>query len=232
MKIKPLIAAIALTGFTNISVAAETPVEQKRGAVAGLIVGVAAGGPIGAFAGTVMGAEVFGRLFEQKRVLREQDASISHLQARLVIEKNANATLVADLNQDLDKVLALQSSSAKSQRLPVQFRTGSSDVESQYAAELENIARVLRRNQDARVSLTGYADRRGETANNQVLSEDRVTAVERFLLNHGASRSQILSMAFGESQPLEFAESLENNFFDRRVLIELNMDIDPQLATR
>ncbi len=232
MKVKPLITAIALTGFAHTGVAAETPVEHKRGALAGMVVGAAAGGPIGAFAGTVMGAEVFGRLFEQKRVLREQDSSISQLQARLVIEKKANATLVAELNQDLDKVRALQSAGAKSQRLPVQFRTGSSDVESQYEEELENIARLLRRNQDARVSLTGYADRRGETTNNQVLSEERVTAVERFLMNHGASRNQILSMAFGETHPLEPVETLESNFFDRRVLIELNMDIDPQMATR
>jgi outer membrane protein OmpA-like peptidoglycan-associated protein len=102
----------------------------------------------------------------------------------------------------------------------------------QYETELQNISHVLRRNKDARITLTGFADRRGEQGFNLSLSEDRVDAVQQYLVRHGVSKQQIISTAYGESQPLNSMESLENNFFDRRVLIELNIDIDPQLATR
>jgi sortase system peptidoglycan-associated protein len=236
MKLKPLIAAIALAGVTHAASAAEpsvnTPVEHKRGAVTGLVVGAIAGGPFGAFAGTVLGAEVFGRLFEQRRVVGELDVEINRLHAQISSEKTSRSATIAQLNRDLDKLLALQSSTAKSLRLPVQFRTGSADLESQYETELLNIARVLKRNKDARVNLTGFADRRGEDKYNQSLSEDRVTVVQRYLLRQGVSHKQILSIAYGETQPLNPVESFETNFFDRRVLVELNMDIDPQLATR
>jgi len=44
--------------------------------------------------------------------------------------------------------------------------------------ELENIARILRRNRDARINLTGFSDRRGDAGFNQQLSEHRVDAVQ------------------------------------------------------
>jgi len=235
MKLKPIIAAIALTGMTGMTqaaTAAETSAEKERSAWTGLVVGAVAGGPAGAFAGSLIGGEVFGRLFEGRRINRELMAEVSSLEKKMEEDKAAYATSVAALNRDLDKMLALQASTAKSQRLPIQFRTGSADIESQYEGELENIARVLRRNRDARINLTGFSDRRGDTSFNQQLSEDRVDAVQAFLLKAGVKRDQIISTAYGESQPLHLAETLENNFFDRRVLLEMNIDIDPQLATR
>lgn len=232
MKLKPIIAALALTGMTHIAQAAETSVEKERSAWTGLVVGAVAGGPAGAFAGSVIGGEVFGRLFEGRRVNRELSAELISLETSMKEKEAAYNTTIAALNRDLDKIIALQSSTAKSQRLPIQFRTGSADVEAQYEGELENIARVLKRNRDARINLTGFSDRRGDESFNQQLSEARVDAVETFLLQAGVKREQILSTAYGESQPLHSQETLENNFFDRRVLLEMNIDIDPQLATR
>ena len=136
------------------------------------------------------------------------------------------------LNRDLDKVLALQSATAKIQRLPIQFRTASSDIEAHYEDELKKIAQVLRRNRDASVVLTGFADRRGDDGYNQALSEKRVASLEQYLLQQGVTRQQIAGVAHGESQPLDPSESLESNFFDRRVMLELKLDLDPQLATR
>lgn len=232
MKLKPIIAAIALTGVTHVATAAETSVEKERSAWTGLVIGAAAGGPAGAFAGSLIGGEVLGRLFEGRRINRELTAEVSSLEKKIEEDRAAYATSVAALNRDLDKMLALRDGTAKSQRLPIQFRTGSADIESQYKGELENIARILRRNRDARINLTGFSDRRGDAGFNQQLSEHRVDAVQAFLLKAGVKRDQIASTAYGESQPLHLTETLENNFFDRRVLLEMNIDIDPQLATR
>lgn len=236
MKLKKLIAAMALVGLTQAVDAAEpnasTSTEKNRSALTGFVVGAATGGPIGAFAGTVIGGEVFGRLFDHRRVNQGLETRVADLQAQISSEKKAHALSLKALNRDLDKMLVLQSTTAKTQRLPIQFRTGSANIEMQYETELQNISHVLRRNKDARITLTGFADRRGEQGFNLSLSEDRVDAVQQYLVRHGVSKQQIISTAYGESQPLNSMESLENNFFDRRVLIELNIDIDPQLATR
>ena len=210
----------------------QTSQEKSRGAVSGLVIGAATAGPIGAFAGTVLGGEVFGRLFEQRRVNRELTLEVASLSGALTTERQQHQQLIALLNDDLDKVLRVQSVQPAKRSLPVQFRTASSELEPQYMAELEQIARVLERNRDASVNLSGFSDRRGDDAFNQQLSEARVARIERFLLERGARREQVLGMAFGESRPIDSSESLEGNFFDRRVVVELNLNLDPQLATR
>ena len=91
---------------------------------------------------------------------------------------------------------------------------------------------LFRSNRDASVVLEGFADRRGDDAYNQALSEKRVATLQQYLLDRGALPEQIVGMAYGESQPLARNESLESNFFDRRVMLELKLDLDPQLATR
>ncbi|MDG1230977.1 MAG: OmpA family protein [Pseudomonadales bacterium] len=239
MKPKSLAVAITLAGLTvvgSISPAlADSSKEQKRSAVSGLVIGAAAGGPIGAFTGAVLGAEIFGKLFEQRRVNNELTVHVADLTGKLNASQTSHAQkdqVITALNQDLDKVLYIQSSAPKSQQLPVQFRTASDVLEPQYEAELKQIANVLRRNQDATVRLSGFADRRGDDQFNQALSEQRVRSVKRFLVNSGVNSTQVIGAAFGETRPLDSAESLESNFFDRRVVVELKLEIDRKIATR
>ena len=239
MKPKSLVVAVALAALTvagSISPAvADSSKEQKRSAATGLVIGALAGGPIGAFTGAVLGAEIFGRLFEQRRVNNELTVHVADLAGKLNASQTSHAQkdqVITALNQDLDKVLYIQSSTSKSQQLPVQFRTASDVLEPQYEAELKQIANVLRRNQDATVTLSGFADRRGDDQSNQTLSEKRVRSVKRFLVNSGVNSNQVIGTAFGETRPLDSAESLESNFFDRRVVVELKLDIDRKLATR
>lgn len=232
MKVKTIIGALVLCGSAQVSHATESSVEETRAATTGLIVGAVAGGPAGAFAGALVGGEVFGRLFKNRRVNRELVSKLDKLEHNLVSERAAHARQLAAVNGDLDKLLALQAASEKSQKLPIQFRTASSDIERHYAEELDRIARVLHRNRDASVVLEGFADRRGDDSYNQALSEKRVATLKQYLLNRGVMSQQIVGIAYGETQPLATAETLESNFFDRRVMLEMKIDLDPQLATR
>ena len=239
MKPKSLVVAMALAGLTVAGpftpALADSSKEQTRSAASGLVIGAVAGGPIGAFTGAVLGGEIFGRLFEHRRVNKELTVQVADLTGKLDAAHTRHVQkdqVITALNQDLDKVLAIQSSTAKSQQLPVQFRTASDVLEPQYEAELEQIAHVLRRNKDATVTLAGFADRRGDDSFNQALSEKRVQRIKRFLVKSGVNSKQIIGTAFGETRPLDSAESLESNFFDRRVVVELKLDIDRELATR
>ena len=179
MKPKSLVVAMALTGLTvagSITPAfAESSKEQTRSAASGLVIGAIAGGPIGAFTGAVLGGEIVGKLFEHRRVNKELTVQVADLTGKLnaahTRHEQKNQVITA-LNQDLDKVLAIQASTATSQQLSVQFRTASDVLEPQYEAELEQIAQVLRRNKDATVTLAGFADRRGDDGFNQALRWD------------------------------------------------------------
>ena len=232
MKLKPLVAAIVLCGTASTGLAADISVEQKKGAASGLVVGALAGGPAGAFAGALIGGEVFGRLSGIRRINRQLDSQVASLEQTLDSERQSHASALAAVNRDLDTLLALQSITLKSQQLPIQFRTASSDIEPHYEDELKKIAHLLRRNRDASVVLTGYADRRGDEAYNQTLSEKRVETLKSWFEEQGVAPHQVAGAALGETQPLDSAESLESNFFDRRVILELKLDLDPQLATR
>lgn len=233
MKLKPLVLAVSLACGPATALAAETlSTEEKRGITSGFIVGAAVGGVPGAAVGVILGGELFGKFVATRRVNRELTAELASVRETHKKEQTQFNQSIEALNRDLDKLIALRAATPKSQMLPVQFRTGSSDIEDHYESVLDQVARLLNRNRDASVTLTGYADRRGEADYNQALSEQRALSIRRYLIDHGAHKSQVLTTGHGETQPLAKQESLESNFFDRRVMVELSFDLDPQLATR
>ncbi len=81
-------------------------------------------------------------------------------------------------------------------------------------------ARIFSRNLNTKVGLSGFADRRGDSSFNQILSERRVSTVQSYLLSRGVKSNQILTNAFGESQPISKEESSENDFFDYKAKYE------------
>jgi len=234
MLVKTLVTAITLTiaASSTHALAADAPSPTHKAAASGLVIGAVTGGPIGAFVGTVVGGEIFGRLFEQRRENKTLEGEVADLQTRLNQLHKEHKNEVFALNLDLDTVLALQAGQAEKRSVPIQFKTASSSIELQYREELKEIAQLLKRNKDATISLKGFADRRGNDSANLTLSEKRVRSVEGFLLQAGVAKRQIRGLAYGESRPLNAQESLENNFFDRRVDVELHLELDPQLATR
>ncbi len=219
----------ALAGSAMASQAAEqTSREENRGLITGLVIGAGVGGPFGAGVGAIVGGGLIGKALATHRIKNELKASVERLDA----ERVELAEMVAMLNGDLDRMIQRQSAGWQPRAIPVQFRTGSARIEPHYEGQLEKIAAVLTRNPDATISLSGFTDRRGDEQANLRLSEDRVSAVKQFLMAKGVTRGQILGHAYGEKQPLQPDESLENNFFDRRVVLELSLDVGSKLATR
>lgn len=237
MKVKQLVIAMALTGLALPSVAREpATVEENRGLLSGLVIGAAVGGPIGAGFGAIIGGGIIGKTIgtirEDRRVKNEKIDELQAIVDNQSKEKKLLEQSIAALSQDLDRVLAVQTTDAQRPDVPIQFRTGSSDIEVHYQSQLDKIAVVLARNPDTTITLSGFADRRGDSKSNQVLSQKRVSNVRSYLIKRGVRQGQVDAVAFGESRPLQSDESLENNFFDRRVVMELSFDIHSNLATR
>ena len=83
------------------------------------------------------------------------------------------------------------------------FDTGKSAVRADDAAEIGQIAGVLKQYGTAKVRIAGYADARGPSAANVALGKARAEAVKRGLVAMGIDASRIETVSGGESDPVD-----------------------------
>lgn len=199
----------------------------------GFLIGAAVGGPPGAFVGAVAGALV-GDRFLVGRKNRLLEASLESTRDELLAMQQANAELQAQLlagrsaaNPNLVASTTYEApglACCSDSTVVLHFRSGSSAVEKLYEQDLKQFVAYVQSLPDAIVEITGHADRRGEENDNLWLSQERVQSVEKKLRDLGLRNFSYETTAFGEGQPATAADSFENNFFDRRVVLRLRRD--------
>lgn len=212
--------------------------EQNVGTGWGVIIGTALGGPLGAVVGGYIGNTI--------GEAEGQDNEIAQLNSKVQNSENALAQIKANKDQQLiaaqQKIAALEQQyverqmqyekqmTAMHQRTAVenalavsmQFRTGSAEIEAVYQKQLMELAQTMKSMTQYSLDLSGYADRQGEEKFNYQLSKDRANAVKAFLISQGIDPTRISTKAYGETQPLQAKQSLQSDFFDRRVLLKLS----------
>ncbi|MDG2091327.1 MAG: OmpA family protein [Gammaproteobacteria bacterium] len=105
--------------------------------------------------------------------------------------------------------------------LSMHFTTNSAAIEQHYMDSLQELVLVAETLGGPLIIVSGYADARGTSMDNQRLSEQRVDTVVRTLLAMGINPEGIQSTAFGESRTLSQGDNVETLFFDRRVNVVL-----------
>lgn len=103
----------------------------------------------------------------------------------------------------------------------IQFKTASFLVEDHYKSQLDGLASELRKDSKLIIELSGFADQRGESTYNKVLSQQRAKAVKDYLISQFVNQNQVFTQSFGESELVSKSDSFEGNFFDRRVLLKV-----------
>jgi sortase system peptidoglycan-associated protein len=219
--------------------------EETVGLMSGALIGAAAGGPPGAVVGAALGIFV-GDGWITKREYRDIEAALISLQleadearAQLASLRGENREAQAELARLRDapvQVLpAFLSSSPDAglfndSSISLHFRTGSSTVEAHYQAQLTALAAIAERLPTGAIEVSGYADRSGNADANLRLSESRTASVKSFIEGLGLDSGVITTVAYGESRPLHDTQSVETDFFDRRVIVRL-VDTSEQLLT-
>ncbi len=99
------------------------------------------------------------------------------------------------------------------------FDNDSSAIDAAGAKGLDEVAQVLRANEDLRVEIDGYTDSVGEDAYNQSLSQRRANAARSYLISAGIPASQLESKGFGEAQPAADNATAEGRRANRRTEI-------------
>ncbi len=218
-----------------------SPLDQKEmiGLGSGALIGAAAGGPLGAIIGGVFGIMV-GQMDNAKTenkqlslALGEQMDSYQQLalENQVLLNKLGNAhprehkqTLsLVNYNSNNDGEYKGQNGDylPSSLSLSFQFRTGKNTVEPFYLSQIEQLSEYIKYHDNLQVVLNGYSDSRGSVMNNLNLSMARINSIKDYLIEQGISEERISSKAFGESKPLVQESSLENDFFERRVVLTL-----------
>jgi sortase system peptidoglycan-associated protein len=211
--------------------------HETTGILSGAVIGGLVGGPLGAVVTAGFGAWVseltiakkentliVASMAEQRRELLALEAEYRALQARHEIaQREAQGARVrnASFEAEAQRTNRTLPSCCSDTELSLHFKTGSAEIESLYDAKLNEFASLVKNLPEAVIEITGHADRRGETAANLALSQRRIQAVEARLRTLGVRNKSLQTSAFGESRPASDTDTLENNFFDRRVMVKV-----------
>ncbi len=250
----PLVTALAMTVLAGtLSSAANaasdryqsTNKEEAVGLMSGALIGAAAGGPPGAVVGAALGVFI-GDSWITKREYREIEAAWISLQLKAEQAKDELAALQRKNQSANDELARLRNATARvlptflnspfeaspfsNSVISLHFRTGSSVVEPHYRSQLSAMAKIADQLPTGAIEIYGYADRNGDADANQRLSETRAASVKSFIESLGHDSAGITTIAYGESRPLHDTQSMDTDFFDRRVIVRL-IDNSQQLLT-
>lgn len=102
-------------------------------------------------------------------------------------------------------------------RTDAQFQSSEFALRKKYKDHLDLIAAELMSDPAVKVTLSGYADSKGDKAFNMPLSQKRAEAVKNYLVKKGVDKERITVMFFGEDNPKGSSNTAEGLAMNRRV---------------
>jgi OOP family OmpA-OmpF porin len=98
------------------------------------------------------------------------------------------------------------------------FDFDSTEIRSEYNEKLDMLGEFLKNNPDAHVVAAGFTDNTGPEEYNLYLSEQRVTAVKKYLVNNaGIDETRIATLWYGPLNPVADNATKEGRQLNRRV---------------
>jgi outer membrane protein OmpA-like peptidoglycan-associated protein len=104
------------------------------------------------------------------------------------------------------------------------FAQGKSTIDPKSFSELDEVAQMMKENTKIVIQLEGHTDNQGSSKANLALSEERVEAVKKYLVNKGIAKDRVKTKAFGGSQPLSNEMTQEARALNRRVEMRILKD--------
>ena len=86
---------------------------------------------------------------------------------------------------------------------------------------LNQLADILTRYPNAKLTIEGHTDNTGSSAHNLTLSNNRAKAVVDYLVNKGIDASRLTAIGFGEEKPVTTNKTAEGRTLNRRVELKL-----------
>jgi peptidoglycan-associated lipoprotein len=225
--------AIAFSCLLSGSAIAEQSNKQEKtneviGLSSGAIIGTVIAGPLGGIIASIFGVMIADDLNSDKRLetannsLEQKDQQLLVMQQNFEQAKERAMVQMASMDNALE--LAAFKQSAPEIESNIQFKTASYVLEEHYKSQLDLIAKTLQKNPKVSITLSGFADKRGDSTFNQALSEQRALTVKNYLLDKNVKEEQVITNSFGESSLVSAGTNFEDDFFDRRVMLKVSDD--------
>lgn len=105
--------------------------------------------------------------------------------------------------------------------LTIYFKANSNELAPSETAKLDKVAETLRRNPQARVTLTGYTDSGGSKAYNRMVAQGRASSVKFYLVAKGVDPGRMEIVAKGAREFAADNDTDEGRNLNRRVEIKI-----------
>lgn len=103
----------------------------------------------------------------------------------------------------------------------ITFKTDSSDINANFYATLNSVAKVLKKYSNSTVMVSGYTDSTGGMEYNQNLSRNRAAAVAAYLQGQGVAANRFEILGMGPSNPIASNDTAAGRAQNRRVEIKI-----------
>ena len=103
----------------------------------------------------------------------------------------------------------------------VYFEMSKSDLLSASYAELDKLVAMMKDNPNMAIRLEGHTDIIGDHAKNLQLSQDRVLACARYLVQKGIDNDRIQTIGYGDTRPITTKGTDEDRKINRRVEFDI-----------
>ncbi len=104
----------------------------------------------------------------------------------------------------------------------IYFESGKDVIKAESFANLDKLVEILNEYPEAKVAIDGHTDSQGEDADNLQLSQDRASAVKRYLASKGVEETRMTATGYGETQPVADNGSAAGRALNRRVDFKLS----------
>ncbi len=101
------------------------------------------------------------------------------------------------------------------------YETDSYALKKESEIELNKVVQFLKMNPGIRIEISGYTDNVGETAYNQVLSENRAKTVANYLIAASVNAQRIVSKGYGTGNPVTSNDTEEGRAQNRRTELKI-----------
>ncbi|WP_428026021.1 OmpA family protein [Arcobacter sp.] len=151
-------------------------------------------------------------IVEEKQV-EEKPKEVKELSQEKKIEElskmiQPKKILNAKTQEEIDKVLSKEK---------IFFKRLGTDVTDESYKVIEEIAKILLKNENVKIEIGGHTDAKGETEVNKWISLERAKSVKKELEKLGISKDRITAVGYGESKPLVPNDKNGYSFENRRV---------------
>ena len=103
------------------------------------------------------------------------------------------------------------------------FESGKSTLKSAGQTQVAELAAIIKKYPEDRLTVVGHTDNVGKDANNMTLSENRANTVKAMLVTNGVSAESIQVVGAGPSQPVAENTSVSGKSKNRRVEIQITV---------